>query len=123
MSLTRWLFFIISIAVGLGLGLYYGWMVSPVEYTDTTPSSLRADFRADFALMVAESYQKDQNIDQAARHLANLGSQSPVLIVSEALNFAQQNKFNPVDISLLQNLNLALQVRQTGGVQPGGKQP
>jgi hypothetical protein len=118
MSRLRWFFFVLSIVVGIGLGLYYGWVVSPVQYVDTTPVTLRVDFRADFTLMVAESFQRDQNIDAAARHLANLGSQSPVEITSEALNFAQQNKFDPEDIRLLQNLSLGLQNWQLGGGQP-----
>jgi len=118
MSLLRWLFFVLSIAVGVGLGLYYGWVISPLQYVDTTPSTLRADFRADYTLMVAETFQHDQNIETAARHLAILGSQAPAQLASDALNFAQQNKFDPADIALLQNLNVALQVWQPGGSQP-----
>jgi hypothetical protein len=127
MSILRWLFFVISIAIGIGLGLYYGWVVSPIQYIDTTPTTLRADFRADYTLMVAETFQRDKNIENAARYLANLGGQPPLQITSEALNFAQQNKFNPADISLLQNLSAALQVWQPGevipAIQPGGNQP
>ena len=118
MSRLRWLFFVLSIAIGLSLGLYYGWVINPVQYVDTTPASLRADFRADYTLMVAESFQRDQNIASAARHLANLGSQPPAEITSEALYFAQKNKFDPADISLLQNLGTALQTWQPGGNQP-----
>jgi uncharacterized protein involved in exopolysaccharide biosynthesis len=118
MSILRWLFFVLSIAVGIGLGLYYGWVISPLQYVDTTPATLRADFRADYTLMVAETFQHDQNIETAAHHLAILGSQAPAEFVAEALNFAQQNKFDPADIALLQNLNIAIQLRLPGGSQP-----
>ncbi len=118
MSRLRWLFFILSIAAGVGLGLYYGWVINPIQYVNTSPSSLRADFRTDYTLMVAETYQHDHNIANAARQLANLGSQPPKESASAALIFAQQYQFNPADITLLQDLVLALQVGLPGASQP-----
>jgi hypothetical protein len=112
MSPLRWLFFIVSLAIGVGLGLYYGRVISPIQYVDTSPATLRADFRADYTLMVAETFQSEQNLENAARRLAILGSQPPIKFVSEALSFAQQNKYDPADIALLQNLSAALQVWQ-----------
>ena len=112
MSAQRWFLFALSIIVGLGLGLYYGWVISPVQYVDTTPPTLRADFKADYTLMVAETFQSEQNLDQAARSLANLGSQPPAQIASEALAFAQKHNYAAADIGLIQNLAVALQVWQ-----------
>lgn len=104
----------LCMAAGVGLGLYYGWAISPVKYVDTTPAMLRVDFRADYTLMVAETFQSDQNLENAARHLAILGSEAPGEYVTQALDFARQNKYNPADINLLQSLDLALQVWQPG---------
>lgn len=118
MTATRWLFFILSIAAGIGLGLYYGWVLSPVEYVDTAPASLRADFRADYVLMVAETYQKNQDIEEAARRLATLGSEAPEKIATNALVFAHQYTFHPDDITLLQNLVIALQAWKPDGNRP-----
>jgi hypothetical protein len=112
MSAQRWFLFVLSIAVGVGLGLYYGWVISPVQYVDTTPSTLRADFKADYTLMVAETFQSEQNVEQAARRLASLGSQPPAQIAAQALTFAQNNRYSATDIGLLQNLIAALQVWQ-----------
>jgi hypothetical protein len=118
MTIRRWIFFLISLALGLGLGLFYAWVLSPVEYVDTTPGTLRVDYRSDYTLMVAEVFQSDQNIDQAARRLATLSSQPPVEVAKQALTFAQQNGYTPADIALLQNLIAALQVWQPGGTNP-----
>jgi hypothetical protein len=127
MSLFRWLFFALSIIVGLGLGLYFGWVISPVEYVDTSPSTLRADFRTDYTLMVAETYQHDHNIASAAHHLAILGNESPTQIAISAHNFAVLNNFDQADVALLQTLSLALKAQQPEGViptvQPAGSQP
>ena len=112
MTAKRWLLFILSILVGIGLGLYYGWVISPVEYIDTVPSTLRADYRADYTLMVAETFHSEQDAAAAARRLALLGSQPPASLVTEALAFARQNGYAPTDLQLLQELAVALQVWQ-----------
>ena len=118
MNAKRWLLFILSIALGVGLGLLYGWIISPVEYVDTTPSTLRADYRADYTLMVAETFQSEQDAEAAARRLALLGSQPPADLAASALDYARQNGYARTDIDLLQTLSLALQVWQPAGGQP-----
>jgi hypothetical protein len=119
MSPQRWAFFFFSILAGLGLGLLYGWVISPVEYVDTSPDSLRADYRSDYVLMVAEIYQSEQDPALAMRRLALLGSAMPPYeIVSQALQFAQSNQYAPQDILLFQNLAVALQLYDASGATP-----
>lgn len=112
MTAKRWLLFILFILVGVGLGLYYGRVISPVEYVDTVPSTLRADYKADYTLMVSETFSSEQDLEAAARRLALLGSEPPAQIASAALEFARQNGYAPTDVQLLQDLTLALQVWQ-----------
>lgn len=112
MTAKRWFLFILSILAGAGLGLYYGWVISPVKYVDTLPSSLRADYKADYVLMVAEVFESEQDAEAAARSLALLGSEPPAAIVFAALEFARQNGYAPADLQRLQDLILALQVWQ-----------
>ncbi len=83
----RWMLFFVSIFVGLSLGLIYGWVINPVQYVDTTPDKLRADFKTDYVLMVAEGYSRHRDLDWARRYLALLGDQ-PDRVVEEALNQA-----------------------------------
>jgi len=104
----RWIKFLLMIAVGIGLGLLYGWILSPVEYTDTSPDTLRADYRADYVLMVAEIYQSERDVALAARRLALLGSAHPSQIAAESLDFALQHGYLPQDLALLQELAWAL---------------
>ena len=119
MSVSRWIYFLLVIAIGLGIGLYFGWVVSPINYIDTNPSTLRSDFKTDFTLMVAETYGRDGDIEKAAKSLTSLGNQPPAQIVSAALVFAQQNNFYGEDINLLTRLNTALKTwKQPGGAQP-----
>lgn len=118
--MRRWLPFFIAILVGLVISMYYGWMVNPVEYVDTAPASLKVDFRTDYVLMAAETYQSKQDPALAARQLALLGSRPPAEISAEALAYAQSVGYDQTDLQLLQNLVLGMQTWQvsSGGVLP-----
>jgi hypothetical protein len=112
---SNWIKLIITAGIGIALGLIYGWMVDPVEYTDITPNILREDYRADYVLMVAEAYQSEQGAETAARRLAIFGSESPAQIVTSALDYAGRNNFSQDEISLLQGLLTAMQTYQPQG--------
>ena len=114
---VRWLAFLIAIAVGMGIGLYYGWVVSPVAYVDTAPNTLRADYKADYVLMVAEAYQADGDLESARRALALLGS-DPVAAVQKAVAFGTAHGYASQDLYALQQLLTALQSRPVEGSSP-----
>ena len=118
--MNRWLKFFLVILIGLGLGLVYGWVVSPVEYLDTTPSTLRYDYRTDYVLMVAEIFDSSQDADQAVRQLAQLSSDPPEDIVIQSLAYGSQIGYAPEDLVLIQNLATTLQtwIPDAGGIAP-----
>ncbi len=102
--MSRWTKFLIAVAVGAAAGLFYGWVVNPIEYVDISPTNLRADYKADYVLMVAESYQVEPDLGLAVQRLALLGSSAPTDIVSRALDFGMQHNYAAQDLSLLQTL-------------------
>src|SRR5689334_1546728 len=106
---SNWIRIIIGAALGVGLGLVYGWVIDPIEYIDVTPGILREDYRADYVLMVAEAFHNEYNTEAAARRLALLGSEAPAHIVASTLDYAQAHGFTPTEISLLQELLSAMQ--------------
>jgi hypothetical protein len=109
--MSRWILFFVTMAIGAAAGLYYGWVYDPVEYTDTSPESLRIDFKADYVLMVAEAYAADGDINLAIRRLAALGDPTPALSVNKALQFAisVNPPYSQADLALLQKLATDLQ--------------
>jgi len=109
MKSTRLLFILIALVIGIGIGLTYGWVIDPVDYFDLTPDTLRADYKADYVLMVAETYRTEQDPGLAARRLAIFGSQSPSAIATQGLDYARTNGFADSDIALIQELVTALQ--------------
>jgi hypothetical protein len=102
--MSRWTKFLIAVILGAAAGLFYGWVVNPVEYADISPQSLRVDYKTDYVLMVAEGYQADHDLGLAVKRLAVLGSGAPEDIVTSALNYALQHEFGSQDTSVLQTL-------------------
>ena len=100
----RWFRFFIAIGIGIAMGLIYGWLINPVEYVNTAPDSLRKDYRADYVLMVAETYHTENSLSQAARRLAMLGDQPPADIVTQAITYATQIGYSNSDLKQMQVL-------------------
>jgi hypothetical protein len=107
---------VLALLAGIGIGLAYGWIIDPVDYFDLTPDTLRADYKADYVLMVSEAYQSEQDPGLAARRLAVFGSQSPSDIAATGLAYARKSGFPDTDIVLMQELVTALQA--WSGINP-----
>jgi hypothetical protein len=68
---------LLALMVGVGIGLLYAWVVSPIRYVDTTPNTLRADFKDSFRAAIAASYSATHNLERAKARLALLGDPNP----------------------------------------------
>lgn len=113
--MSNWIKFLIALAVGIALGITYGWVIDPVQYTDAPPNILREDYRTDYVLMTAEIYKGEQDAESAVRRLAILGSESPAQITASALQYATSNGYAEDDVSLLRDLLNAMQTYQPQG--------
>lgn len=80
--MKRFLQILAGLAVGLGLALLYTWVISPVQYVDTAPKSLRADFRSAYAQLAARAYTVDGDLGRARTRLALLGLTDPARAVT-----------------------------------------
>jgi len=104
--MARWIRFIIAILFGLALGLAYGWFISPVRYVDTSPDTLRIDYKTDYVLMVAEAYTAEGDLTAAQARLRLLGDQAPAQLVANAIQYAAtiQPPYAEADLALMQAL-------------------
>jgi len=64
---------LIGLAVGLGIGLYLGWVAWPVQYYDTDVASFHPQYQFEYAVMVGASYELDGNWGRAEQRLRALG--------------------------------------------------
>ena len=73
---------LLALLAGLGLGLVYSWMISPLRVVDARPTSLRADFKDAYRSAIAAAYAATGNIIRAQTRLNLLEDANSV----EALN-------------------------------------
>lgn len=97
-----------GLALGLLIGLLYGWIIQPIEYVDTAPASLREDYRADYVLMIAETYTQEGDLELARVRLASLGSQPPINFVIAAIDYGVDASYSQNDLQTLNRLAVDL---------------
>ena len=96
--------FLVGCVLGLVVGLGYAWYVQPVAYFDTSPGTLREDYRTDYVLMVAQAYGPEGDLRLALLRLAALGPIPPAEIVATARSYAEDHEFAEEDLSSLDDL-------------------
>ena len=77
---------LLALLAGLGLGLVYAWLISPLRVTNADPVALRADFKESYRSAIAAAYAATGNLPRAQARLALLGDSNSV----EALNAQAQ---------------------------------
>ncbi len=105
MKTRRFFFFFLAILIGVGAGLAFGWtMMPPAAPTNAPLGSLRADFRTDLVLMVAEDFQTDPNSMQALTQLDKLDEGDPITLLGDSIQYAQSIDYPAEDLKLMQDL-------------------
>jgi hypothetical protein len=112
-NMGRWILFFLTIVIGVAAGLVYAWFINPVRMEDNPISSLRIDYKADYVLMVAESYQVEQDLGLAVYRLSFLGDASPEESVLRAIQHGVSTNpaYTQADIGLLHDLSSSLHNR------------
>ncbi|HEY9077591.1 MAG TPA: hypothetical protein VIO61_13745 [Anaerolineaceae bacterium] len=115
----RLFWFSLVLVIGAAAGLAFGWLVKPAGYANTTPDTLRQDYKTDYVLMIAEAYKNDGDLYKANKLLAEVGSQPSSRIVAEAILEARRLDYDQPDIETLARLSQALQGQP--GLSSGSK--
>lgn len=106
-SPAGWL--LLGLLIGLGLSLYYAWVVNPVVYTDASPSRLSERYRAEYILLVSQNFAQDGDWPRAQTRLARLNDSALANTVDALLAQFVREQRAPEDIRVL-----ALLARQMG---------
>lgn len=82
-----------GLVIGLVLGVLYSWVVSPVKYIDTDPSSLAAQYKDEYRRVIALAYGANGNLERARERLALIdrGDQMQVL-AAQAQRMVAENQ-------------------------------
>jgi hypothetical protein len=105
-----------ALIIGISLGLVFAWVIAPVEYVDTTPETLREDFKDQFRIAIAAAYAATGDLARARARLDYLGDQE---IDSSIAVLAQRAVAEGRPTSDAHNLGLlALALSQNPGALP-----
>jgi hypothetical protein len=105
------LFTLIALAAGVGVGLFIGWYVWPVTYTESVPTRLRQDWKDEAIWMAAQAFAYDRDLEAAQARLRPLGSGDLGSMVLERADQAIQQKLARQHVANLVRLAAALGAR------------
>jgi len=94
----------VGVVVGLAIGCAIGWCLWPVQYTNTAPTVLRQDYRDDYVVMVATTYEVEEDLEQARERLRLLDSEEPAVPVVELAERLIEADGSAEDIARLAHL-------------------
>jgi hypothetical protein len=58
-----------GLVIGVICGLVYAWRISPVKYVDTSPATLRQDFKDQYRALIAAAFAADNDMARAQARL------------------------------------------------------
>ena len=104
--LNRYIWFLIMIIIGGGVGLYYAWYVKPAEFVNAALFNLRQDYKTDYVLMAAEIYDQDHDRYHAMLRLDQILDQNETSeeAVRVAIRTAEGFGYNPIDLEKMHRL-------------------
>ena len=122
MRLSRFFWFLISILLGIMVGLVIGWYLRPVPMGLVLSTALRSDYQTDYVLMVAEVFDLEKDLPKAVQRLAGLSAEPPARIAQVAVIRAGELSYDRHDLELLAKLAQALHTFPVNASPaPGGK--
>lgn len=93
-----------GLLLGLGLGLLYAWLISPVQYIDTEPSALAPDYKDEYRKVIALAYQANQDIGRAQWRALLVDPENPARELAAQAQRMISNNLSPRDARALAEL-------------------
>ncbi len=94
--------------LGIAIGLYYSWVISPVKYYDAPPYALRADYKDGYRALVAAAYLYSGDLLRAEDRLAQLKDMDTAQSVAIQAQRALAERRPEAEVKALGMLALAL---------------
>ena len=97
-----------GLVLGIALGLIYAWVFQPVKYVDTSPASLRADFKDQYRALIAAAYLGNGDLLRARARLELLKDADMFRTISEQAQRTLAQQGSDADARALGLLAIAL---------------
>jgi len=116
-------YLITGLVLGAVLGVLYAWLLQPVQYTETTPASLRADFKDQYRAMIASAYMANGDLVRARARLELLKDEDVYRMLAEQAQRTLAGGSAPQEARALGMLAVALGQSPATLAAPGGGEP
>ncbi len=113
-------YLITGLIIGAALGVLYAWGLQPVQYTNTTPASLRADFKDQYRALIASAYMADGDLVRARARLDLLKDQDVYQVLAVQAQHTLAEGKAPQEARALGMLAVALGQSPPTLPAPGG---
>ncbi len=108
-----------GLILGLIIGLAYTWWISPVEYHETAPSTLKDNYKDHYRSIIAQVYAATGNLTRAQSRLALLQDQNPIAALASQAQQVLASSGSENEARALAMLAAALEIQnQTGTPEP-----
>ncbi len=79
-----WVIGVAGLILGIILGVFYGWVINPVEWTDASVDLLRPDLQEEWMRMAIDSYAVNQDAALAQSRYAQVGENAEAALTGIA---------------------------------------
>jgi hypothetical protein len=106
-----------GLILGVIVGLLFAWLVQPVRYTNTAPSTLSSEYKEKYRLLIAEAYMADNDLMRAQARLGLLKDSDIYRSVAEQAQHSMAQGDSPQEARALGILAMALNQALSGAPQ------
>ena len=110
-------YLVTGLIIGLAIGLLTAWLLFPVEFINTTPATLRADFKNEYRYLIANAYAATSNLGRAQARLNLLNDINSTEALSKQAQTLESAGANSDSIRVLEGLSKILLSQSTAPVQ------
>jgi len=112
------LYLVTGLVIGLGIGLLFSLVISPVRFVDTAPVSLQAAHKDSYRLLISQAFQANGDLLRASQRLLLLEDASPMdALASQAQRWLGEGQ-SEESARALAELAAALSVPSDGPPSP-----
>lgn len=90
------LFVPLLLIIGLGLGLAYAWLISPVKFTEASPAQVITEYRHTWLVMAAEAYAAEGDWSRTQERITSLNDPNVAQTITQLFNQYNGQGPNPI---------------------------
>jgi hypothetical protein len=75
-------YLVTALIIGVAFGLFFAWVVSPIQYIDLTPKALSEEAKDNYRLLVSAAFSANGDLERARARLNELDEEDPAQMLT-----------------------------------------